>query len=389
MPKTIAMAVVGSWLMIVFGLNAIADEFKVIPSVSLKGEYNDNIFFSEGDEEDDYIGTISPGIEIIERTERLDLNLAGFAHVIEYAHNDEISGTDYDGRGRLKYGLTPRLLLNAGALYDKSTQPDRDVVETGLIQGDKTRRRQRYSGGLEYVLSEKAAATLSYLFQDDNWDSNDADDEDLTLNSVDMLLTYDLSRTFESTIGRLNFGYANADYETTTIDYYFGTLGFVHQFSEIYSMQLDAGARYTDSDFENNSSDQRWGGKGRLSLIYSGEFTRFDLSASHDVDAASGRRGAVQRTAFVLDARHQVLEKLWPGVSAGYYLNKSSRDEFASDRIDEQTVRVRPRFLWQLHRYVSLEGAYEFVYVKDDADDTDTDRNKVYLQVTFAYPVIE
>jgi hypothetical protein len=369
MLKTAAIVLSVILLVMVTEIEVEADEFKVTSSVGLKGEYNDNIFFSE--------------------TERLDLNLAGFLHVIEYAHNDELSGTDYDGRGRLKYSLAPRLLLNAGALYDKSTQPDRDVVETGLIQNDKTRRRQRYNGGLEYVLSEKAAAALSYLFQDDNWDSNDPDDEDLTLNSADMLLTYDLSGTFESTVGRLNFGYANADYETATIDYYFGTLGFVHHFSEIYSIQLDAGGRYTDSEFENNRSDQRWGGRGILSLIYTGEFSRVNLSASHDVDAASGRSGAVERTAFVLDAHHQFLEKLWPGVSAGYYLNKSSRDEFSSDKIDEQMVRVRPRILWEIHRYVSLEGAYEFVYVKDDADNTDTDRNKVYLQLTFAYPVID
>jgi hypothetical protein len=281
------------------------------------------------------------------------------------------------------------LLFNAGALYDKSTQPDRDVVETGLIQSDKTRYRQHYNGGLEYILSEKAAAELSYLYQHDNWDSHDPDDENLTVNSADMLFTYDLSGTFNSTVGRLNFGYANYDYETSDVNLYFGTLGFLHHFSEIYSIQLDAGPRYTDANFDGGGNDQTWGGRGNLHLIYSGEFTRVDLGTSHDITAASGRRGAVERTAFVLDVRHQLLEKLWPGISAGYYLNKSSRDEFASDKIDEQTVRVRPRLSWEISRYVSLEGAYEYVYVKDNEDNADTDRNSVYLQVTFAYPVID
>ena len=52
-------------------------------------------------------------------------------------------------------------------------------------------------------------------------------------------------------------------------------------------------------------------------------------------------------------------------------------------------MRVRPHFDWEIHRYVSLEGAYEYIYLDDNADDTDTDRHNVYLQVTFAYPVIE
>ena len=361
----------------------------MIPSLALGGEYNDNVFFDEDNEESDYIGTVAPGLEIINRTERLDLNLNGHYRVIRYRDKGELDAEDYDGRGLLKYYLTPILLFTGGAHYDKSTQPDRDVVETGLVQNRKTRRRQRYNDGLEYTINEKAATAISYLFQDDNWNSNDPDDEDLTLNSGDILLTYDLTRTIESTIGRLNFGYANADYETSEIDYYFGTLGFVHQFSEIYSMQLDGGLRYTNAEFENNQSDQKWGGRGFLSLIYAGEFTRADLSASYDVDAASGRRGAVERTRFVLDARHRFLEKLWLGITAGYYLNKSSQEEFAEEEIDEKTARVRPRFNWDIHRYVSLEGAYEYVYVDDAAEDTDTDRNTVYLQVKFSYPIID
>ncbi|MGD9122696.1 MAG: outer membrane beta-barrel protein [Desulfobacterales bacterium] len=389
MMKKTAIAVLVGCLMAGFGPEGWAAEFKVIPSLVLRGQYNDNIFFDAENEESDYIGTVKPGLEIINRTERLDLSLAGHYRVIRYRDQGELDAEDYDGRGRLKYNLTPVLRLNAGALYDKSTQPDRDVVETGLIQNQRTRRRQRYNGGLEYTINEKAATTFNYVYQDDDWSSNDPDDEDWTLNSADMLFTYDLSGTIESTVGRVNFGYANADYETAEIDYYFATLGFLHQFSEIYSMQLDAGPRYTDSEFDDNQSDQKWGGRGYLALIYSGEFTRADLSASYDVDAASGRRGAVERTRFVADVRHRFLEKLWLGISGGYYLNKSSQDEFAQDEIDERTVRVRPRFNWEIHRYVSLEGAYEYIYVDDNADDTDTDRHNVYLQVTFAYPVIE
>jgi hypothetical protein len=118
-------------------------------------------------------------------------------------------------------------------------------------------------------------------------------------------------------------------------------------------------------------------------------FTVADLSASYDVDPASGRRGAVERTSFVASARHRFLEKLWLGISAGYYLNKSSQDEFAQEKIDERTVRVQPRFNWEIHRYVSLDGAYQYVYVDDSVDDTDTDQHKAYLQVKFAYPVID
>ncbi len=191
----LAILIIGA--AVLSAVNSTADEFKVLPSLSLKGEYNDNIFFSESNKEDDYIGILSPGLEIIERTERLDLNLTGAAHIIEYADNDELSGLDYDAKGRFKYSLTPRLNFRASALYDKSTQPDRDIVEAGLVQNDKTRRRQQYSGGLDYVFTEKAAVALNYLYLDDDWSSNDPDDEDLTINRGDMLFTYDISSLFD------------------------------------------------------------------------------------------------------------------------------------------------------------------------------------------------
>jgi hypothetical protein len=163
----------------------------------------------------------------------------------------------------------------------------------------------------------------------------------------------------------------------------------VHHFSEIYSMQLDLGPRYTDSEFDNNANDSVLGGRGYLSLIYTGEFTRADLTASHDVEAASGRRGPVERTRFVGSVRHQLLEKLWLGFSAGYYFNDSSNEEFSSTRVDEETVIARPRFSWEIHRYVNLEGAYQYAHVKNNVDNSNRDRNKVYLQVKFAYPVID
>ena len=53
-----------------------ADEFKLIPSIGIREEYNDNIFYSSNDTVDDFITTIRLGLELIERTERLDLNLS-------------------------------------------------------------------------------------------------------------------------------------------------------------------------------------------------------------------------------------------------------------------------------------------------------------------------
>ena len=74
--KKVAPAILLVVLLIVCANETFADEFKLIPSLTVKGEYNDNIFYTTDETEDDFITTISAGLELIERTERLDLGLS-------------------------------------------------------------------------------------------------------------------------------------------------------------------------------------------------------------------------------------------------------------------------------------------------------------------------
>ena len=53
--------------------SGVMAEFNLIPSLAVREEYNDNIFFSYSDTIDDFITTVSAGLELTERTEQLDL----------------------------------------------------------------------------------------------------------------------------------------------------------------------------------------------------------------------------------------------------------------------------------------------------------------------------
>ena len=57
--------------------DALADEFKLTPSIAARQEYNDNIFFDTSRPKDSFITRVTPGLELIDRTERLDLRLTG------------------------------------------------------------------------------------------------------------------------------------------------------------------------------------------------------------------------------------------------------------------------------------------------------------------------
>ena len=52
------------------------DELKLIPSIALRTEFDDNIVFSRRDELDSVIFTQSPGFNITRRTERFSGDVA-------------------------------------------------------------------------------------------------------------------------------------------------------------------------------------------------------------------------------------------------------------------------------------------------------------------------
>ena len=156
------MAIVLVTLVFVFPSMSGADEFKLIPSIAVREEYNDNIFYSYHDEVDDWITTVSPGLELIERTEQLDLNLSATVSPIFYADHSDWDDVDQNYGATGAYKITPLLGVNANALYDVSNRPDRDIETTGMVESVDERKRQDYGFGVDYQLTEIAAVALSF-----------------------------------------------------------------------------------------------------------------------------------------------------------------------------------------------------------------------------------
>jgi hypothetical protein len=87
--------------------------FRLLPSLDVAGEYNDNILLSPRDEIDDFIWTISPGITVELPGRRSSLRVGYRADIKEYVENDELDTVDHTGQfeGRLTLGVGLELRL--------------------------------------------------------------------------------------------------------------------------------------------------------------------------------------------------------------------------------------------------------------------------------------
>jgi hypothetical protein len=384
-----------------------ADEFKLTPVVSVRQEYNDNIFFDSSNEESSPITRVRTGLELVDRTERLDLRLAGYLTPFFYWDESNLNSVDQDYSGRVSYQLTPLFSVGADAGVLVDHQPDRDVLTTGLTYGDNRRIQQRYGGNTNWMFSELMSASVSYGYTREDWRgvSRDDDIEDWQSHSVTLQLARELGAARGVTVGFLNVGWATYDYETSDTDYYFSTVGVQHRLTEVYNLKADVGVRYTDSDFKvqqlaivppgvlavvtEKENSSGFGGVGHLEAEYVGERARGSLGVSHDINAASGTSGVVQRTGITFNGGYLLLEKLRFGLLASAFRNKSENEEFTGSEVNEYAYNVGPSLRWEFHRDFTLEAGYAFTYIDDHADDSGSVRNLGYVQLAYGLPLFD
>jgi hypothetical protein len=385
---------------------ASADEFKLTPSIAVRQEYNDNIFFETSGEKDSPVTRVIPGLELVNRTERLDLRLAGSVTPFFYWSESDLNSVDQEYSGKAVYALTPLLTVGADAAVRVDHQPDRDIRTTGFTYGDNRRIQQIYGGSLGYRFTELTAGDLGYRYSREDWRSGgDEDLEDYDSHAVTLGFSRDLGAAKGITVGLANAGYAHYAYDTSETDYWFGTVGVRHRLTEVFSVTADGGARFTRSEFDvqrlaivppgflaivtEEENDSGWGGIGHAGLEYAGEKTRASIDASHDVAPLSGSSGVVQRSALTFNGGHLLLEKLRLGLFLGGFLNRSDENEFSNEKIDETAFTVNPSLRWEFYRDVTLEAGYIFSYVDNREDDTAASRNLAYVQIAYGLPLLE
>lgn len=379
------VVVMGLWV-----APAGADQRKLVLSLGAGERYNDNIFFSRDDEIDDYITLLSAGLEFINRTERLDVSLSGRAINQDYADNDDLDGLDQDYKGRIGYRLAPHLRATLDGSFSRDTQPDRDIEVTGMVLGTATRDTQQYGLGFQYDLTDITSAVLSYQYQDRDYEGSRY--SDYNYHQAGLGFTHRLDKHINNTTGRLNFNYAHYDYTATQLDYYGATIGFLHRLTELWHLQIDAGARYVESEFRFSGgklTNEGWGGVGKLEFGYQGQYGATRLTVSHDVGASSGLDGTVERSSGVLDLSYRFAEKVRAGISSGYYRNIADSGELALNDTDEDTVNLRPYLRAGLTDTLFLEASYTYSQIEDNIDDTTRERSLYLLKLGWDYPLVE
>jgi hypothetical protein len=387
---------------------AHAAEFRLLPSIAQKLEYNDNIFvqpsnLTPNQKIDDYISTTSGKLQLLTNTERLTMDLSARVDQLFYRDNTNLNSTDQFYNGALRYSLSPRLAVALRGSYNRDSRPDRELLTAGLVLN--ALRRESSSEGItgEYTLGEKTVAALSYdhgqyWYQDSRF-------ADMSYDASTLTFVRDTHNYVPNTKARLNLGYTGYTFTGLDVNNYEATAGLEYALHEKWTFVIDAGTRYTESRFDaqkitrvlgpyvfvstENVTSTGTAVVGTAKLLYRGEKTTADLSYNRDVTPAYGSLGTVERDALVLSLSRRLTYELTGSLSTGYFTNKSKAGEYSATALNYETIYVAPTVRYAFNRNMFIEGSYTYTQYENKASETRATRNLFLVRLFIQHAIME
>jgi len=358
-----------------------AAETILTPSVGIKAEYNDNIDFSHGNERDDYISTISPGLKLDYKTERTVFGAMAKVDVLNYLDYTDENTVNQNYGLNVSHKLFEKLGVRAGGSYIRDTTNDSYLEETGLVTRKSTRNFYRGGAGLSYNLTEVSDMDLDYFHSQSDYDAEDKVDSTTDSVSLAYRHAFHERRDIVSIIPL----YSRYDSDTSTTDNYGLTLGLMHRLQETLTMNVALGVRYSDAEYHDlGTTDSNWDWTADISATRSWETASASIGYGRNL-YYDDQGTPVNVDRFYARANKNLTERFGVSLTGSLYFSKS---DDSVDTVDSRYYEVTPSLYYNFTRDHRLEVGYS--YANDDdktlTDNREAERNRVWILLTFNFP---
>jgi len=383
-------------------LAALADEFRLLPSIAEKVEYNDNIFVTPSNAPasqkfHDFVSTTSGGLQLLSNTERLNLDVSARVDQLFYKENPSFNSTDQFYKAALKYSLTQKLSVSLRGEFDRDSRPDRELFTSGLVLSALRREVSMEGFTADYALSSLTTASLMYD-HGQYWYRNSRG-VDMNYDASSLSFIRDVSDYVRNLKARFTLGYSRYNFTGLEVDNYEATTGFEYALQEKWKFLMDVGARYTESYFEalkiigilgpfvfvspTNVTSTGTAFVGKATLVYTGEKTTANIISGRDVMPAYGSLGTVERTFATANISRKFTYELSGFLDGGYFINKSQAGQLAATPLNAETFYGTAGLRYEFSRDMFLEGSYNYVWIDNKAVNPGTIGRRNLFMVRF------
>lgn len=279
------------WLVISFAIPAFSliyvpisfAELRLTPSITLREEYNDNIFLTSSDEEDDYITSINPAVNMTYDISLLTLSMDYGLNFRFYADHTERNETSLSKtqRARLETTVSPYrniFFIKVSDEYKRVSIDERRQVALDNIFVNMTDSNNfSINPYIQYPLSKTLNAKIGYRYAN-IWykekEGNDAEDHTATISLAKELssnITTSLSYSYLAHVPKKLGNYNKQD----------ATLGIGYHISPRISLNSSVGQSWIDYKESTDNSSIIWNIQATYlptpKLSLSGEIKRYLL----------------------------------------------------------------------------------------------------------------
>ncbi len=392
---------------------AWCDELRLIPSLSVSEQYNDNILFTPNDKIRDFITTLSPGLGMTDRTERMDTELLARIDRLEYANNPDRDGTGYLYNGTATYRASELFSFSTGVSYAEYANPTLVTGLSGITTITSPWHQITASASANYQYTEKTGVIVSYSYGKDYYEGSQSTNDYIS-QEANAGFTYDFGKYISRLKARLNAGYSTYQFPGSNVENAMATVGFSRDIDEAWGILIDGGIRRTWSEVLTQQfvpsttivvngdtipiafyaadvtvSKGGWGAVGNASLSYRGERAQGSLTYTRDLAPAPGLNGTAERNATTLSAERKLTDKLSVSLSLGYYLLSSDTSQFSAEVNKQNTSDVNTAIHYTFSRDTFIEASYDNSWIEYPVAGTVARRQSVYLHLSTQYPLFE
>jgi len=383
--KISQIVLLACWLLLCFSTSMVfSAETKLLTSVGLSQEYNNNILYNRSDKTDDFISIVTPALKLSYTTEIFNLSALADWRGSLYWDNSDLNRVNQRYGLNGNYRIAERWSVSALARYVKDSVQDSQLDETGSVElGLSDRERLNAGAGLDYAVSERSDIGADYNYQKTDFERKSSVDTEA--HSVRFFYRRRLQNERDVITIFPRFVWGNTD----DWDAYNSTLNFrwAHPFSETLDSSITVGARHSRVDYKDDRDDtDNWGGLADMWLRKRGELTTGRLGFSNNLRTrTNGEIINVSRLYTNLD--HRLSRRFGVGFGGSIYFSQLIEDSPENDD-DRWYFDVSPSAFYRLTEDHILRLRYSYNYQKllDADNDSTLDRHRIWLQLTFNFP---
>jgi hypothetical protein len=367
-----------------------AAEWSFLPSIGVKGVYNDNLVLTTLPHHETYGYWVSPAAEFAGKTERLEVSGRVAADFVSYYGGQESRFTNLFLPLTLRYKTETDLLGFTGG-YTRDNTLMGELLDTGLVLRFTQRNQWTANPSWTRSITEKLSVQSSFQLNDTAYENG------LSLGLIDYQLfggsgglLYQLTEQDQI---QLSGSYVN--FHTTNAPSPFRAsipgvnLSLTHAFTETLTGTAYGGPSFVSSTTETVSDNIKaqstvWLFGGNLTKKF--ESATVQVSASRNI-VPSGFGLLIQRDRAGLTVSHDLSETLTASFDGSAYLVSGITQRATGGTFPESRLfYLTPKIAWKFQEWWKLELSYTYRWRDVDGSSEPAMSNGTMFMLTYFPP---